>query len=167
MMSLGVLATTAIEAASLEAEKRKIQLISDIPDNLPEIYADEERMLQVFDNLLNNAIKFSPSGGPVNISISDIGHSLQVDVTDQGIGIPLDQHSKIWRRFYQVDGSATRRYNGLGLGLTIVKTVIERHGGKVSLNSEPGKGSTFTFTIPKIEMRAHRPIDQSLVVGSD
>ena len=167
MMSLGALAATAIEAASLEAEKRKIQLISDIPDNLPEIYADEERMLQVFDNLLSNAIKFSPSSGPVNISISDMGHSLQVDVTDQGIGIPLDQHSKIWRRFYQVDGSATRRYNGLGLGLTIVKTVIEKHGGKVSLNSEPGKGSTFTFMIPKIEMRAHRPIDQSLVVGSD
>jgi signal transduction histidine kinase len=86
------------------------------------------------------------------VSIRDIGHSLQVDISDQGVGIPVEEHLKIWRRFYQVDGSATRAFNGLGLGLAIVRQVIEKHEGHVSVSSEPGKGSVFTFTLPKIEV---------------
>lgn len=152
MISLSDVAMTAIETHGLEAKKKRVEFGTRIPDGLPEIFADQERVLQVFDNLLNNAVKFSPGGGKVEISIRDIGHSLQVDISDSGVGIPAEEHSKIWRRFYQVDGSATRAFNGLGLGLAIVKQVIEKHEGHVSVSSEVGKGSVFSFTLPKIEV---------------
>jgi PAS domain S-box-containing protein len=150
-VSLAMLASAAVETAGVSAQKRGVYFVIDVPDNLPEVSADEERVLQVFENLLSNAVKFSPQGGEVRIAISDIGHSLQVDVTDQGIGIPQEEHPKIWRRFYQIDGSATRSFNGLGLGLTIVKQVVEKHNGRVWVSSKPGQGSTFSFLLPKGE----------------
>ncbi len=150
--SLSALADSAIQSIALEAAKHKVEFITDFPRDLPDVLMDEERILQVFESLLDNAIKFSPNGGAVLVAIKDIGHSLQVDIADQGIGIPPTEHERIWRRFYQVDGSTTRAFNGLGLGLTIVKQVIERHEGRVWVTSEPGKGSTFSFTLPKIEL---------------
>src|SRR5207253_1890406 len=83
-------------------------MLSEVPTDLPDIYDDEERVLQVFESLISNAMKFSPHGGQVRIAIHDISHSLQVDISAQGIGIAPEEHAKIWRRFYQVDGSATR-----------------------------------------------------------
>ncbi len=151
LCSLSHLANLAIQSIRLEAAKNKIEFVTDFSPDLPEIYVDEERILQVFENLLNNAVKFSPDGGKVLVSIRDIGHSLQVDITDHGIGMPPEEHAKIWRRFYQVDGSRTRRFGGLGLGLTIVKQVVEEHEGHVSVESLPDQGSTFIFSIPKLE----------------
>jgi signal transduction histidine kinase len=113
------------------------------------VTGDEDRLLQVFDNLLGNAIKFSPDGGNIVVGVQDGGDRLQVSVSDQGIGIPRDQHERIFERFYQVDGSAQRRYGGAGLGLAIVKRIVEDHGGQVWVESEPGRGSTFYFTVPK------------------
>ena len=110
---------------------------------------DEDRLLQVFDNLLGNAIKFSPNGGQIVVAIEDAGDRLQVSISDQGIGIPKDQHERIFERFYQVDGSARRRFGGTGLGLAIVKRIVEAHEGQVWVESEPGRGSTFYFTVPK------------------
>jgi PAS domain S-box-containing protein len=153
-VSLGMLAAAAVETAGVSAQKRGVHFDIAVRDNLPEIIADEERVLQVFENLLSNAVKFSPHGGAVKIAIYDVVHSIQVDVTDQGIGIPSEETEKIWRRFYQIDGSATRSFNGLGLGLTIVKQVIEKHNGRVWVSSEPGQGSTFSFTLPKGEAAA-------------
>ena len=151
-VNLGDVARIALESMELEARKQDIQLTTDIPDALPPMMVDEERILQVFEGLLANAIKFSPRESTVTVSIHDIGHSLQVDVSDEGIGIQEEEFPKIWRRFYQVDGSTTRSYNGLGLGLTIVKQVVDKHSGHVSVTSEPGSGSVFTFTLPKQEI---------------
>jgi len=148
-VDLGQLARTALESMALEARKREIKLMTDIPDGLPTVNIDEERILQVFEGLLANAIKFSTRASTVTLSIHDLEHFLEVDVRDEGIGIPEEEFPKIWRRFYQVDGSTTRSFNGLGLGLTIVKQVVEKHNGQVSVNSEPGKGSVFSFTLPK------------------
>jgi signal transduction histidine kinase len=152
--SLSRIADSAIQSITLEASKHRIEFITDFPDDLPDLPLDEERILQVFESLLDNAVKFSPKGGTVLVAVKDVGHSLQVDIVDQGVGVPQEEHQKIWRRFYQVDGSTTRSYNGLGLGLTIVKQVVERHEGRAWVTSEPGKGSTFSFTLPKREWTA-------------
>jgi signal transduction histidine kinase len=151
LVDLGDIAASAIEAADSSAKRSGITLTLDVPDASARIYADEKQLLQVFDCLISNAIKFSPNGGEVKFRLRDIGQSVKVDVVDQGIGIPVEEHAKIWRRFYQVDGSTTRAFNGLGLGLSIVKQVIERHGGQVLLRSEPGQGSTFILILPKGE----------------
>ena len=102
----------------------------------------------MFDNLIGNAIKFSPNGGTIRVRMRQVGAYVEVDVSDQGIGIPEDQLERIWDRFYQVDSSTTRRFSGTGLGLAIVRRIVEGHGGRISVVSEEGKGSTFTFTVP-------------------
>jgi signal transduction histidine kinase len=103
---------------------------------------------QVFDNLLGNAIKFSPSAKSIKVRVSRDGAFARADVEDQGIGIPADKLDQIFDRFYQVDGSTTRRYGGTGLGLAIVKSIVESHGGQVIVESEVGVGSTFSFILP-------------------
>ena len=87
----------------------------------------------------------------IEMRIEDMGSELQVSVSDQGIGIPSDHQERIFERFYQVDGSARRRFGGMGLGLAIAKRIVEAHGGKIWVESEPDKGSTFYFTIPKYQ----------------
>ena len=101
--------------------------------------------------LIDNAIKFSPHGGRVCVRAYEKHAHLQVEVADQGIGIPADQVEKVFARFYQVDGSMTRRFGGAGLGLAIVKRNVEAHHGTVWVESEPGKGSIFYFTLPKAQ----------------
>jgi signal transduction histidine kinase len=150
-MSLTELARRAILGCMATAEKAGLTLMEKIADDLPLVAGDEDRLLQVFDNLLGNAIKFSPDGGQIIVAVLDAGDSLQVSVADQGIGIPKDQHERIFERFYQIDGSARRRFGGAGLGLAIVKRIVEAHEGQVWLESAPGRGSTFYFTIPKYQ----------------
>jgi two-component system phosphate regulon sensor histidine kinase PhoR len=132
-------------------EKAGLTLLEHLPDNLPPVAGDEGRLLQVFDNLLGNAIKFSPDGGQILVTVEDAGTMVRASVSDPGIGIPEDQQERIFERFYQVNGSAKRRFSGVGLGLAIVKRIVETHGGQVWVESEHGKGSTFYFTIPKYE----------------
>jgi two-component system sensor histidine kinase VicK len=125
--------------------------VANIPDDLPPVKGDAGRLLQVFDNLLGNAIKFSPHGGHITVTVEDIGEMEQASVSDEGVGIPKDQQERIFERFYQVDGSARRRFSGIGLGLTIAKRIVGAHGGEMWVRSEPGEGSTFYFTIPKCQ----------------
>jgi signal transduction histidine kinase len=111
------------------------------------------RLGQVFNHLLDNAIKFSPSGGEIHIRLwADEDHAL-VEVSDQGIGIPPEEQGHIFDRFYQVDGSTTRRFGGTGLGLAIVKETVEAHGGTVQVQSSGigGQGTTFTVILPKLD----------------
>jgi signal transduction histidine kinase len=151
--SLVEVAEASIKGAELSAAQNGVRLVRDIIPNLPDVIIDPERMSEVFDNLISNAIKFSPDGGQVTVTVRDLGAALRVAVHDQGIGIPPEEHDKIWRRFYQVDGSATRHFGGTGLGLAIVKNIIEGHGGNVWVESAPAQGSTFYFTVPKSETR--------------
>jgi len=147
-VSLAEVATTVLESAEAAATKAGIVLEAEIPETLPSVWADRNCLEQVFDNLLGNAIKFSPHGGKIIVCIREEGECLRVAVSDMGIGIANDQLEKIFERFYQVNGSSTRRFGGTGLGLALVKKAIEAHRGKVWAESQEGQGSTFFFTLP-------------------
>jgi two-component system sensor histidine kinase VicK len=112
---------------------------------------DPQRLSQVFDNLIGNAIKFSSSGGVVAVRLHAEDRVVRAEVSDQGIGIPADKLDRVWERFYQVDGATTRRFSGTGLGLAIVKKLVEAHGGQVGVHSVVNQGSTFYFTVPITE----------------
>ncbi len=148
-VSLEEIARISVRSASLMAQNAGIEFRLEIPPGLPPVKGDKNRLIQVFDNLINNAIKFSPNGGTVTIRLKDVGEYIQAEVEDTGIGIPEDKLDKIFERFYQVDGSSRRQFGGMGLGLAIVKSIVEAHGGKVWARSQLGKGSTFYFVIPK------------------
>jgi signal transduction histidine kinase len=108
--------------------------------------------------LLENAIKFSPNGGSVQVVMEDQAECIQVAVSDQGIGIPQDQLDRIFERFYQIDSSLKRQFEGTGLGLTIAKRIVEAHGGGIRVKSRLGKGSVFCFDIPKSGLSQGRDI---------
>lgn len=122
-------------------------LAADVPAGLPEVWADGRRIRQVLHNLVENALKYS-SGGEIAVRVRREGPMVHVSVSDQGIGIAPDQLARIFERFYQVDGAATRRAGGVGLGLSICKGIVEAHGGHIWAESTPGVGSTFHFTLP-------------------
>jgi signal transduction histidine kinase len=118
--------------------------------SVPRVRVDRDKIRQVFENLLSNAIKYSPGGGAITIRITQTegGEAIQVDIADQGIGIARDQQAKVFEKFYRVDASTTAQVEGTGLGLSITQHLVELHGGKIWLDSAPGRGSTFSFTIP-------------------
>ncbi|MGD1717275.1 ATP-binding response regulator [Dapis sp. BLCC M172] len=139
------------------AQKKAIQLKTKLPQNLPELLIDERRIRQVLINLLNNAVKFSPDGGSVSLEVqanslnpnaSDSQNFLRIAVIDNGIGIAPENLNKLFQPFVQIDNSLNRDYQGTGLGLTLVKRIVDRHGGKVEVSSEVGVGSCFTVDLP-------------------
>ena len=144
-------------------DNKRQTLTSDVDPSIPEILmGDEKRLAQVIDNLLSNANKFTPDQGSVRIKATKIeeenGHiTVQIDVADNGIGIPKDKQAVIFSAFEQADGGIDRRYSGAGIGLYLAKTIVEKMRGDIWLESEPGKGSTFSFTFkarvgqPKID----------------
>lgn len=129
-------------------EERRIQLDITIAPALPDLFIDSSRVAQVFTNLLSNAIKFSPPGGRVAIEVQPVNGEARVSVGDSGEGIAAEDLPKLFRKFTQVDSSATRKAGGTGLGLVICKGIVEQHGGKIWVESTPGEGSTFFFTLP-------------------
>jgi len=120
-----------------------------VASNLPTIIADEDKVDQVLTNLVNNAIKYSPSGGTVTILGVEDGDGVRVSVIDQGMGIPKEHLGKVFERFHRVDSSDTRKVGGTGIGLYLVKHLVEAHGGRIWVESEVGKGSNFTFVLPQ------------------
>jgi PAS domain S-box-containing protein len=131
-----------------EQEQKKLVLKLEIPDDLPAVYADHDKIHQIFTNLISNAVKFSDPGGAVTISARASGETVEVQVRDSGIGIPADRLGRIFDKFYQVDSSDTRKHPGTGLGLSIVKMIIEALGGGIHVTSEVGEGTAFTITLP-------------------
>ena len=131
------------------AAERPIELVTDVESAL--VRGDAERLRQVFDNLVRNAIKFSPGGEPVRVHVSEQGTGFSVTVQDQGIGVPPDEVSKLFNRFARASNARKAKIAGTGVGLFIVKTIIERHGGSVGVNSAGGSGSTFNVSLPAIE----------------
>jgi len=133
----------------IQVEMKQLEFKLILPENDEEtmIFADVERLWQIFNNLINNAIKFTNSGR-IEIGYQPKGTMVEFFIRDTGIGIPAEFHDKIFERFRQVDDSKTRLYGGNGLGLAITKNLVELMGGKIRLESEPGKGSAFYFTLP-------------------
>lgn len=119
------------------------------PEDFPLIQADAARMRQVIDNLLTNAIKYSPPGKPITVGGRFSEKSVTVFVRDHGAGIPKSEIDKVFERFYRIDDNLTRRAQGTGLGLFLVKAVVEAHGGDITVKSQVGSGSTFYFTLPR------------------
>jgi signal transduction histidine kinase len=128
-------------------EEAGIHLVTELDTNSGDVMADEGRIEQVFNNLLGNALKFSPPGGTITVRVFPHEQSVRVEVADQGIGIPEDKLPRIFDRFYQVDLEARQR-GGVGLGLAICKQIIEAHGGQIGVTSQLGVGSTFYFELP-------------------
>lgn len=115
---------------------------------LPSVHADADRLRQVLGNLPSNAIKFSPQGGEISLKATEEGGKVKVKVSDQGIGIPRESLPKLFSKFFRVENADTRKIGGTGLGLALVKEIIEAHGGHVGVESVVGQGSTCYFTLP-------------------
>lgn len=120
----------------------------DIPADFPPVHADYERTRTVLENLVSNAIKYSPNGGLVRITARVSGDFAIISVSDQGIGIPLEEQKKLFRRFYRVDNRLRRETQGAGLGLFLSRVIVEAQGGRIWVDSRPGRGARFSFTIP-------------------
>lgn len=139
-----------IEKHAPRMDDTGMKLNSTFPAIVEPVQGDSRALTEALDKLLDNALKFGASGGQVEIAVEDSGGpTLQVSVRDYGIGIPESEHEKIFQRFYQVDGSSTRRFGGTGLGLAIARTIIDGHGGRIDVRSKPSEGATFTVTLPK------------------
>jgi signal transduction histidine kinase len=128
----------------------KNQLLNiDIPVDIPKIPADEKKLEQVFFNLLDNAIKFTPENGKISVRVENLQDTVRIDISDTGIGIPDEHINRIFERFYRVDAARSREMGGTGLGLAIVKHIIQLHNGRITVESRPGKGSSFSVFLPK------------------
>lgn len=129
------------------ADQRSITMTTVVPDDLPRVLADADRLQQVLVNLLSNAIKFSDVGSVVTLTAGHEPAGVWVRVEDNGPGIPEGQQAAIFEKFHRIDNAASRRTGGSGLGLAICKAIVEEHGGQIWVESEPGKGSAFTFSL--------------------
>jgi adenylate cyclase len=145
---LDELTLAVVKEFQIAVQEAGLTLRTDIARGLPPVYASPTYMRRVMDNLIGNAIKFTPEGGAITISGWREGDCVALEVSDTGIGIPADKLDHVFERFYQVDGSATRRYGGVGLGLALMKEVVEAYGGRVAVDSEMDVGSTFTAILP-------------------
>ena len=146
-LNLNVMVTDIIGEFRLRAERSGIELDTSLPDRLPQALADETTFRRALVNLVDNALKFTPVGGQVHMSIAEEEDTIRVEVRDTGEGIPREHLPHIFERFYKVDRS--RRDKGTGLGLAIVKHTVEAHGGCVHAESEEGEGSVFSVSVPR------------------
>ena len=157
-VSLPEVAERAIMATSSLFEQKSLQLVKNIDTNIPEISGDRDKLIQVIINLISNAVKFTDSGS-VSCDVYRKNDELVVSITDTGIGIAMDDYSAVFEQFKQVGGDTlTDKPKGTGLGLPICKEIVEHHGGRIWLESEVGKGSTFSFALPVIQTENVQPI---------
>lgn len=137
-----------IQTLQPAAEKAEARLALSAADDLPATQADPLRLQQVLTNLINNALKFSPAEGVVRVAVERRGPELLFAINDQGRGVAPEDHARIFERFYQSDSNVRSRTGGYGLGLSIAKLIVEQHGGRIWVDSQPGEGATFSFTLP-------------------
>jgi signal transduction histidine kinase len=142
-----LLSEVSKEFAQVAEAKQQILRVH-LPDDPLKIDADQQKVYLILANLLSNAIKFTPSEGRVQVSAQRKGEEIWISVMDTGIGIPQREYNRIFDRFYQVEPSLTRRYEGMGLGLSIAKSMVELHDGRIWVDSVLGKGSRFTVVLP-------------------
>jgi two-component system NtrC family sensor kinase len=138
----------SLDSVRMAAEEKHHSLSEDIASGLPLVTGNARRLEQVVTNLLTNAIKYTPDGGKIDLSLGTEGRYLMLRVKDNGIGIPLEDQPHVFDKFYRVLSEATVEISGTGLGLSIVKSVVQKHGGRVWVESEPGQGSTFSVLLP-------------------
>jgi len=160
LLALGPLVTLAIESIRPTAEAKGVALTSLLPSESVAVWGDQDRLQQVLWNVLSNAVKFTPTGGRVEVIVEANDAEASIKVADTGAGIPADFLPHVFERFRQADGSSTRAHGGLGLGLAIVRHLVELHGGRLTADSDgEGQGATFTVFLPRreAELRPTRP----------
>jgi signal transduction histidine kinase len=148
--SLLPIAQQAIAGLKMVADEKKITLFSKMPDSgLPDLNLDGEKIQLALTNLVDNAIKYTPEGGRIDFMVSQEQGLVKIVVQDSGIGIPKSQKGRLFTKFFRAENAVGVQTSGTGLGLYMVKSIIERHGGKISVDSAEGKGSTFIITLPE------------------
>jgi len=149
-LALADIALAAAQMAELGAREKGLVVRTDVPDTLPEVRADRGRIAQVLNNLLSNAIKFTPAGGEIEVGARSGGDLVHVWVKDSGVGIPRDEQTLLFTRFFHSSTTPVSG-RGLGLGLYIVRSIVEAHLGMIWVDSEEGRGTTVSFTLPLSE----------------
>jgi len=142
------LGNLAVKTAAEKAAERDVTVHAVIPDDVPPVQADSQKIAWVLSQLLDNGIKFTPAGGRVVLNIKqEIGDLVMISVSDTGIGIPPEKVEEIFEPFHQLDESSTRKYGGAGLGLSLVRQIVEAHGSLIDVQSIEGHGTTFRFPL--------------------
>jgi len=147
-VDLGEIVESVLEEFRPVIIKDRLSVEVKLEEGLPRVRADRKQLFHVLRNLVSNAVKFNREGGSITVEARERDGVVVVCVEDTGIGIPADKLDRIFEKFYQIDASPTRRYGGTGMGLAIVKEIVEAHGGRITVESEVGRGSRFCFTIP-------------------
>lgn len=151
-VEVGTVLRSAMTTVHPAATAKRIEILASVPPGLPLVLGDEGRLQQVVWNLLANAVKFTPRGGTITVRLAQIGSLLRLTVQDTGKGIEPEYLPHVFEPFSQEDGTPTRSYEGIGLGLSIVRSLVELHGGRIRAASEgPGRGATFTLELPVLE----------------
>jgi signal transduction histidine kinase len=149
-VSIAAAVADAVEAVRPAIEERRQRLSLRLPDSAPVVFADGVRLAQVFENLLSNASKYTDPGGVIEVAVEDPPDAVRVRVRDTGIGLPPDQLERVFELFTQVDSSRDRAQGGLGIGLSLVRQLVELHGGTVTASSDgPGRGACFVVALPR------------------
>jgi signal transduction histidine kinase len=149
VVDMTALLKNILEKFTPQAQRKGVDLQFEVPPHLPPLLGDGDRLAQVFTNLVDNALKFTPAGGQVTLSSAQAGAEMEISITDTGIGVPKDALPRLFDRFYQADPSrAGGEGHGAGLGLAIVKEILDAHNGKISVRSELGHGTTFVIHLP-------------------
>jgi two-component system phosphate regulon sensor histidine kinase PhoR len=147
-LDLGVLARQAAESLQLQVLDKSQTMLVELADDVPEVWGDPERIAQVLVNLLSNAHKYTPAGGRITLVVQPVPSAVQIAVRDTGIGLTAEEQGQVFTRFFRADNRETREEGGTGLGLAISRALVEQHGGSIEVESEAGRGSTFTVTLP-------------------
>jgi len=152
-MELAEILQKSVEGLRKNADVKNVRLVFQPCPAPPPVWGDPSRLQQVIDNLISNAIKFTPPEGQITVGVEEKGDCIQVSVSDTGIGLSADEQKRVFDMFYQADASARRSKGGAGLGLAIAKGIITMHGGQIWVASEKDKGATFSFMIPRSKIQ--------------
>ena len=144
---VAAVAAEAIEAAEPQAKEKQVELLLDASDSV-EVVADRSRLAQLIDNLVSNAIKFTPAGGRVQVSVTPGADAFTIEVADTGMGIPADEQERLFQRFFRTSAASSQAIPGTGLGLAISKAIVDAHDGTIAVSSDEGHGTTFRASIP-------------------
>lgn len=158
----------AVESLATEYQAKRLTLHLDLPQAPVQVKTDRERLLQILSNLLSNACKYTPEGGEVTVQLRQSDNQITMGVIDTGIGIPEEERSKIFTRFFRTSKSRLLQIKGTGLGLAITQSLVDRLGGSIWFSSNPSRGTTFTFALPmaKEESLERQPLEEAFLGAS-
>jgi signal transduction histidine kinase len=160
IVDMGKLIQEAVQAIEPLTDRNELSMRVNLPHDLAPVWGDPQHLRQIMDNLLDNAVRYTPAQGSITIwaALADLEdcqdgrqEHVVVSVRDTGVGIPSEEQQRIFEKFYRADNPLSVEAGGTGVGLAIVRSLVEAHGGRVWVESEPGAGSTFSFTVPASE----------------